>query len=111
MSVLAKAQAHWADLVNGAVDVPEWGVKVHFKRLTLEDLAKWQKPLTEKMFETTVNIIIQRALHEDGTRMFPDGTEALEAYETLMNKSDPRVVERIGYAIISPPAAKAATKN
>jgi hypothetical protein len=108
MSLISKAKEHWSRISSGSIDIPEWDEVLHFKRMTLEEIGKWQKQLTADPMGTGVKIIVDRVTNADGEKLFPN---ALEDYSALMAQADPKVIERIAVAIMAPPTAADATKN
>lgn len=108
MSLISKVKDHWSRISSGSIEVPEWDETLYFKRMTLEEIAKWQKKLAAEPMETGVKIIVDRVTDADGKKLFEN---ALDAYTTLMEAADPKVVERIAVAIMAPPTAADATKN
>lgn len=99
MSVLQNAQAHYKSQLAGgllSVEVPEWETTVYFKAAaTFAQQAKIIE-LTNKgdLVEAMVETLLQRALTEDGKKMFTFADRAI-----LLNQVDPEVIVRVVTAI------------
>ena len=107
-SVLDKATAHWAGIRDGSIDVPEWGVTVHFVRPTLRDHARYQKDIAADPAMAAVKLVQERALDAKGGRLFDD---ELATFTSLRDAADPNVVSRIAQAILITPPPGDAAKN
>lgn len=93
--VLEKATAHFRNQISGemkSIDVPEWGIKVHYKTAnTLKEEGRILELSQQgKTVEALVESLIIRARNEDGTRMF-----SLADKPTLLNEVDPKVLIKI----------------
>lgn len=98
-TILQKATAHFREQLNNpmeVIDVPEWGTKIHYKRVTTlkEESKVMELSQQGKTVEALVESIIMRARNEDGSKMFnmPDKI-------TMMNEIDPKVIIRIASAM------------
>lgn len=97
--ILQKAAAHFREQLNNpmdSVEVPEWGARIWFKRVTtLKEESKIMELTTQgKTVEALVESIILRARNEDGSRMFNMADRV-----TMMNEVDPKVIVRIAGAM------------
>jgi hypothetical protein len=93
--ILEKATAHFREKISGDlkhVYVPEWDVKVYFKKaISLREQSKLVELSQQgKTVEALVESLIVKARNEDGTKMFnmPDKV-------TLLNEVDPSVIIRL----------------
>lgn len=98
-TILQKATAHFREQLNNpmeVIDVPEWGTKIYYKRVTTlkEESKVMELSQAGKTVEALVESIIMRARNEDGSKMFnmPDKI-------TMMNEIDPKVIIRIASAM------------
>ena len=112
MSVIANAKGHFKTKLTDKlewVDCPEWDTKVYFKasatlKQTEEIVALHRE---NKVAEALAQVLISRALHEDGKKMFTTADKS-----DLMNNVDPEVVTRIATHILnSEPSAEDVEKN
>jgi len=97
--ILQKAAAHFREQLNNpmeSIEVPEWGTRIWFKRVTtLKEESKIMELTTQgKTVEALVESIILRARNEDGSRMFNMADRV-----TMMNEVDPKVIVRIAGAM------------
>jgi hypothetical protein len=94
--VLDKAKSHFADIANkgmDSVEVPEWDTTVYWKVGGL-NFASQSKVIElqqqGKTAEALVEMLIMRALTEDGKKMFK-----LAEKTVIMNAVDPNVILKI----------------
>lgn len=97
--ILERATAHFREQLNNpmdVIDVPEWGTKIYFKRVTTlkEESKVMELSQSGKTVEALVESIVMRARNEDGSKMFtmPDKI-------TILNEVDPKVIIRIAGAM------------
>lgn len=112
MSVIANAKGHFKTKLSDKlewVDCPEWDCRIYFKgsatlKQTEEIVALHRE---NKVAEALAQVLISRALHEDGKKMFTMADKM-----DLMNNVDPEVVTRIATHILnSEPSAADVEKN
>lgn len=112
MSVIANAKGHFKTKLTDkleSIEVPEWDTKIYFKgsatlKQTEEVVALHRE---NKMAEALAQVLISRALNEDGSKMFT----VADKYD-LMNNVDPNVVTRVATHILnSEPSAADVEKN
>lgn len=112
MSVIANAKGHFKTKMTDKlewVDCPEWETKIYFKgsatlKQTEEIVALHRE---NKVAEALAQVLISRALNEDGSKMFT----VADKFD-LMNSVDPEVVTRIATHILnSEPNVKDVEKN
>lgn len=112
MSVIANAKGHFKTKLTDKlewVDCPEWDTKIYFKasatlKQTEEIVALHRE---NKVAEALAQVLISRALTEDGKKMFNNADKM-----DLMNSVDPEVVTRIATHILnSEPSAAEIEKN
>lgn len=95
--VAALAIEHYRQRLRGEmskIDVPEWGVTVHWHAWTLEEKSRCWRP---GGVDPTVyaDVLIAKALDADGKAMFAPA-ERME----IVGEFDPTVVERVADAIM-----------
>lgn len=95
MSVLDNARNHYkAQLAGGLnkLEVPEWDTTVYFKSAVTFQQQQKIFEYTQKgnLVEAMVETLMQRALTEDGKKMFNFADRV-----TLMNEVDPSIIIRI----------------
>lgn len=112
MSVINDAKKHFKTRLTDKlewVECPEWNTKIYFKssatlKQTEEVVALHRE---NKVAEALAQVLIQRALTEDGKHMFV-GADKFD----LMNNVDPEVVTRIATHILNTePTADEVAKN
>lgn len=96
MSVLEAAKAHFASIKGVEVDVPEWGVTVVTKPLSLRDRQKLHDLAKGKGTRMAVLAVQYYAKDASGTRLFGDGPDVTRDLETDVS---PEVLERIAVAL------------
>ena len=112
MNVLENAKGHFKTKLTDKlewVECPEWDTKIYYKgSATLKQTEQIVALHREnKVAEALATVLITRALHEDGKKMF---THA-DMFD-LMNSVDPNVVTRIATHILnSEPAVEDVEKN
>lgn len=95
--LLERAKAHFKDRLEGemgCVEIPEWGVTVYWKPMTMEQKNVIYKAFTKDGLEGLVQTLITRALDEDGHRMFKNAHRI-----ELRKQVDPAVIDRICVAM------------
>lgn len=94
--VLDKAKSHFAEIANKgmeSLDVPEWGTTVYWKTggLNFASQAKViELQQSGKTAEALVEMLLMRALDENGKRMFKTAEKTV-----IMNQVDPNVILKI----------------
>ncbi len=103
MSIIDQATKHFESQERLVISVPEWSTKdklleIHVFPMTMAEINMIQR-MTKKdasSIEHAANIIIVKARDSEGNRLFK-----LEDKDTLMNKTDYRVISRIVESIES----------
>ena len=93
--ILEKAKEHFKAIDRKIIDVPEWGIIVYAKPLTLADkriLTRNTKPDDVTLF---ADVLILKAEDKTGNKIY-----SLEDKHTLMNLVDPEIVARIAQQIL-----------
>lgn len=112
MSVIANAKGHFKTKLTDkmeSIEVPEWDTTVYYRssatlKQTEEVVALHRE---NKVAEALAQVLISRALNEDGKKMFTVADK-----NDLMNNVDPDVVTRIATHILnSEPEAAEIEKN
>ena len=94
--ILDKAKEHFKAIDRKIIDVPEWGITVYAKPLTLADkriLTRNTKPDDVTLF---ADVLILKAEDKEGKKLY-----SLEDKQTLMRSVDPEVVARVAQDILS----------
>ena len=94
--ILEKAKEHFKAIDRKIIDVPEWGITVYAKPLTLADkriLTRNTKPDDVTLF---ADVLILKAEDKEGKKLY-----SLEDKQTLMRSVDPEVVARVAQDILS----------
>jgi len=94
--ILEKAKEHFKAIDRKIIDVPEWGITVYAKPLTLADkriLSRNTKPDDVTLF---ADVLILKAEDKEGKKLY-----SLEDKQTLMKSVDPEVVARVAQDILS----------
>lgn len=99
MTVLKKATDHYRSQVGGelmSIEVPEWETTVYFKQysnfMTEQKIIEYHND--GKLAEALVETLIQKALDEDGKKLFRQADRA-----TLLREVDPNIIIRVCTAI------------
>lgn len=99
MSVLKKATDHYRSQVGGelmSIEVPEWDCTVYYKQysnfMTEQKIIEFHND--GKLAEALVETLIQKALDEDGKKLFRQADRA-----TLLREVDPNIIIRVCTAI------------
>ncbi|WP_420406910.1 hypothetical protein [Hoeflea sp.] len=88
-SLLEKARASWAESRDGKMHVPEWGVTVHFKAMTLREHRVFEQSYENDPTLAIATLVQTRALDEKGKRLFDD---ELSTTTALRDDVDPVVL-------------------
>ena len=94
--ILEQAKEHFKAIDRKIIDVPEWGITVYAKPLTLADkriLTRNTKPDDVTLF---ADVLILKAEDKEGKKLY-----SLEDKQTLMRSVDPEVVARVAQDILS----------
>lgn len=99
---LAAATAHYDALRGQTVEVPEWGTDgaplvIHFDPITAAQAQTVTRRAKGSDARATALAVILFAKDARGNALFSDDAPTLKAFE---NDVDPRVVARIGQAIL-----------
>lgn len=95
MSILDSAVEHFSSKKIRAIEVPEWGVKLFAKNLTLDDKSKMLSRSSGNSADYMVYAVIFGALNEKGDPVF-----TLEDKAALKTKVDPEVLSRVANFIL-----------
>ena len=98
VNVLANATKHYQSQISSmnSFEVPEWNVTIYHRQVTslAQEAEVIELARQNKTVEAMVTTIINKARHEDGSKMFTKHDKAV-----LMNEVDPTVVLRIAEKI------------
>jgi len=112
MNIMSKATGHFKSKMNGGLEcyeVKEWESKVWFKpSATIKQTEAVMKLHQEgKTMEAMVEVLIMRALDEEGAPLF----KSADKFE-LMNGVDPTVITEVaGYILSFEPEQEDIAKN
>ena len=93
--LIEAAVAHFSSQEVRSMEVPEWGVTVFAKNLTLEDKSKWLKRAQEDTTDYMVYAVIFGAVDEKGESLFDVGDKA-----PLRNAVDPDVLSKVANFVL-----------
>lgn len=93
-SIIDRVTGHFAALQAKVIHVPEWGVTVHATPITVADMDVIDR--AKGAGAKAVAILMRKARDERGEPLFAP-TEEWD----LLNKADPRVVDRVALEIFS----------
>lgn len=95
MSVITNARSHYKEQLAGelkSIEVPEWNTTIYYK--TLSNFVEEQKVIElhnkGNLVEALVETLIQKAMDEQGKKMFKNGDR-----DVLMREVDPNVIIRV----------------
>lgn len=95
MSVITNARSHYKEQLAGelkSIEVPEWNTTIYYK--TLSNFIEEQKVIElhnkGNLVEALVETLIQKAMDEQGKKMFKNGDR-----DVLMREVDPNVIIRV----------------
>ena len=95
MSVLEKAKQHYKSQLAGeiqSIEVPEWETTVYYKSTNnfMAEQKIIQLHTQGKMVEALIETLIQKALDENGNKMFRPADR-----DILLREVDPQVIIRV----------------
>lgn len=89
--LIDEAVAHFSNREVRSIEVPEWGVKLYAKKLTLDDKSRWAKRADGDATDYLVYACIFGLHDKDGKEVF-----GLEDKVKLKKSVDPEIVTRLG---------------
>lgn len=98
--ILAQIEAHYEEIKGErkCLMVEEWGVTIYWDPITPREFNRiHQLANSEKPGEMYSEALIMKARTESGEPMFP---HRMNARDTLLDKTDYRVVERVAAAML-----------
>ena len=93
--ILEKAKEHFKEIDRKIIDVPEWGITVYSKPLTLADKRKLTRNIKPDDVTLFADVLIQKAEDKEGKKLY-----TLEDKQTLMHLVDSEVVARVAQEIL-----------
>lgn len=93
--LIDQAVSHFSSQAVRTLEVPEWGVTVYAKRLTLEDKAKWLARSKDDSSDYLIYSVIFGALDERGEQLFDVGDKV-----KLRSAVDPEILSRIANFVL-----------
>lgn len=100
MKLIDAAIGHFAAKTVRSIEVPEWGVTLYSKNLSLEDRAKWISRADGNATEYMVYAIIFGLTDANGEQVFDIGDKP-----KLMKAVDPDIVSRLSGFVLDTKAA------
>ena len=94
--ILDKAKEHFKAIDRKIIDVPEWGITVYAKPLTLADKRILTRNTKADDVTLFADVLILKAEDKEGKKLY-----SLEDKQTLMRSVDPEVVARVAQDILS----------
>jgi len=96
MSLIDQAVAHFSAKETRSIEVPEWGVTLYAKNLTLDDKAKWLKRAQDDTTEYMLYAVIFGLTDAQGDAVFDIGDKP-----KLRKHADPEVVARLASFVLA----------
>jgi len=97
---LQRALAHFAQRKNATLDIPEWGVTVHYCVLNLMErqamIGGSSRP--EDLAFRMAKLVAEKAKDADGKPLFGEPTP--ELIRQIQHEMDPVIIDRIAVAIV-----------
>ena len=94
-NLIEAAVAHFSNQEIRSLEVPEWGVTVFAKNLSLSDKAKWLARAQDDTTDYMVYAVIYGAVDEKGEPYFDVGDKP-----KLRNNVDPDVLSRVANFVL-----------
>lgn len=95
MSLIDKAVSHFNAKSSREIDVPEWGVTLYSKNLTLDDKAKWLSRADGDTTDYMIYAVIFGLIDKEGKNVFDIGDK-----QKLRNAVDPDIVSRLASFVL-----------
>jgi hypothetical protein len=90
MSIIDSAVSHFSNKEIRSIEIPEWGVKLFSKNLTLDDKSRMLSRANGNSTDYLIYAVIFGTTDAEGKPAF-----TLEDKSSLRNKVDPEIVSRI----------------
>lgn len=100
MSLIDQAVAHFSAKETRSITVPEWGVTLYAKNLTLDDKSKWLKRAQDDTTEYMLYAVIFGLTDEQGETVFDIGDKP-----KLRKHTDPEIVARLASFVLGTQAS------
>lgn len=111
-NVLEKALAHFAERKDSTVEIPEWGVTVHYSPLGMAERQRIVGAIrggADNVSFTQAKMVAEKSRDGDGKPLFGEATP--ETIRKLQYEVDPNILDRIARAILGAPTEEEAAKN
>ena len=113
MSIIDRAKSHFESIGVQSIEVPEWKDEdgkasvIYWNPINLFEKNKLFKK-SENLSDVSIlaDIIVMKALDKDGKKVFK-----LEDKQTLMEKADPNILQRIAQKMVLVPSIDDLKKN
>ncbi|MFZ9066259.1 MAG: hypothetical protein ACO23R_02685 [bacterium] len=97
MRLIETAVSHFNSKAVRKIEVPEWGVKLYARNLTLEDKTKWLRRAENDTTMYLIYSLIFGLVDEKGEPVF-----TIEDIASLRKSADPDIVQRLGNFVLLP---------
>jgi hypothetical protein len=95
MSIIDSAVSHFSNKEIRSIEIPEWGVKLFSKNLTLDDKSRMLSRANGNSTDYLIYAVIFGTTDGEGKPAF-----TLEDKSSLRNKVDPEIVSRIATFVL-----------
>lgn len=95
MSIIDSAVSHFSNKEIRSIEIPEWGVKLYSKNLTLDDKSRMLSRANGNSTDYMIYAVIFGTTDQEGKQAF-----TLEDKSALRNKVDPEIVSRIANFVL-----------
>lgn len=96
MSLIDKAVSHFSSKTQREIDVPEWGVTLRAKNLTLDDRSKWMTRADGDTTDYMVYAVIFGLTDQKGEPVFDVGDKV-----KLRRNVDPDIVSKLASFVLN----------
>lgn len=95
MGIIDSAVSHFSNKEIRSIEIPEWGVKLFTKNLTLDDKSRMLSRANGNSTDYMIYAVIFGTTDADGNQAF-----TLEDKVSLRTKVDPEIVSRIANFVL-----------
>lgn len=93
--LIDKAIAHFNDKAVIPLDIPEWGVTVYGKVVSMDEKSKWLIKANEDTTDYMIYAIIGGIVDEDGNAVFDIGDK-----HSLRHQVDPEIIAKMSNLVL-----------
>ena len=95
MGIIDSAVSHFSNKEIRSIEIPEWGVKLFSKNLTLDDKSRMLSRANGNSTDYLIYAVIFGTTDQNGAQAF-----TLEDKSSLRTKVDPEIVSRIATFVL-----------